>query len=55
MMDLMHAMRTRIITSPAFNGDRILGAILFEDTMDRDILGRPTRIPVGGQDRSCRF
>jgi fructose-bisphosphate aldolase class I len=42
MMDLMHAMRTRIITSPSFSGDRILGAILFEDTMDRDILGRPT-------------
>jgi fructose-bisphosphate aldolase class I len=42
MMDLMHAMRARIITSPAFNGDRILAAILFEDTMDRDILGRPT-------------
>jgi len=42
MMGLMHAMRTRIITSPSFNGDRILGAILFEDTMDRDILGRPT-------------
>jgi fructose-bisphosphate aldolase class I len=42
MMDLIHAMRTRIITSPAFNGDRILAAILFEDTMDRDILGQPT-------------
>jgi len=42
MMDLIHAMRVRIITSPSFNGDRILGAILFEDTMDRDILGRPT-------------
>jgi len=42
MMDLMHAMRTRIITSPSFSGDRILGAILFADTMDRDILGRPT-------------
>jgi fructose-bisphosphate aldolase class I len=42
MMDLIHAMRTRIITSPVFNGDRILAAILFEDTMDRDILGRPT-------------
>lgn len=42
MMDLIHAMRTRIITSPAFNGDRILAAILFEDTMGRDILGRPT-------------
>ena len=42
MMDLMHAMRTRIITSKSFNGDRILAAILFEATMDRDILGRPT-------------
>ena len=42
MMDLMHAMRTRIITSPAFNGDRILAAILFEATMDREVLGRPT-------------
>jgi fructose-bisphosphate aldolase class I len=40
MFDLVHAMRTRIITSPAFNGDRILGAILFEQTMDRDIAGR---------------
>jgi fructose-bisphosphate aldolase class I len=40
MFDLIHAMRTRIITSPAFNGDRILGAILFEQTMDRDIEGR---------------
>ncbi len=42
MMDLIHAMRTRIITSPSFNGDRILGAILFENTMDREIKGRPT-------------
>ena len=42
MMDLIHQMRTRIITSPAFNGDRILGAILFEATMDRDIQGVPT-------------
>jgi fructose-bisphosphate aldolase, class I len=42
MMDLIHAMRTRIITAPSFNGDRILAAILFEATMDRDILGRPT-------------
>ena len=40
MFDLIHAMRTRIVTSPAFNGDRILGAILFEQTMDRDIEGR---------------
>jgi fructose-bisphosphate aldolase class I len=40
MFDLVHAMRTRIITSPSFNGDRILGAILFEGTMDRDIEGQ---------------
>ncbi|MEY4763171.1 MAG: hypothetical protein RLZZ200_3027 [Pseudomonadota bacterium] len=42
MMDLIHAMRTRIITSPSFNGDRILGAILFEATMDREVKGQPT-------------
>jgi fructose-bisphosphate aldolase class I len=36
----VHEMRTRIITSPAFNGDRILGAILFEDTMNRPIRGK---------------
>ena len=40
MFDLVHAMRSRIITSPSFNGDRILGAILFEMTMDRQIEGR---------------
>ncbi|MEH3142048.1 MAG: fructose bisphosphate aldolase [Mycobacterium kyogaense] len=42
MFDLVHEMRTRIITSRSFDGDRILGAILFEDTMDRDVEGRPT-------------
>jgi fructose-bisphosphate aldolase class I len=42
MMDLMHAMRSRIITSRAFGGNRILAAILFEATMDRDVDGRPT-------------
>ena len=42
MFDIVHAMRTRIITSPSFNGDRILGAILFENTMDREIEGQPT-------------
>lgn len=42
MYDRIHEMRTRIITSAAFNGDRILGAILFEMTMDRQIDGRGT-------------
>jgi fructose-bisphosphate aldolase class I len=42
MFDLIHAMRTRIITSPAFTGERILGAILFEQTMDREVEGRGT-------------
>jgi fructose-bisphosphate aldolase class I len=42
MFDLVHAMRARLITSPAFDGKRIMGAILFEGTMDRDIEGTPT-------------
>ena len=42
MFRLVHQMRARIITSPSFTGDRILGAILFENTMDRDIEGQPT-------------
>jgi len=42
MYDLIHAMRSRIITSPAFTGDKVLGAILFEQTMDRTIDGIPT-------------
>ncbi|MDX1499914.1 MAG: fructose bisphosphate aldolase [Woeseiaceae bacterium] len=42
MFALVHQMRTRIITSPAFDGRRILGAILFENTMDREIEGQPT-------------
>src|ERR1700733_7425580 len=42
MYALVHQMRARIITSPSFTGERILGAILFENTMDRDIEGRPT-------------
>ncbi|HUF13883.1 MAG TPA: fructose bisphosphate aldolase [Longimicrobiales bacterium] len=39
MFDRIHEMRTRIITSPAFDGDRLIGAILFENTMDREIEG----------------
>ncbi len=42
MYAVVHEMRTRIMTSPAFSGDRILGAILFENTMDREVDGQPT-------------
>jgi fructose-bisphosphate aldolase, class I len=42
MFDLVHAMRTRVLTSPGFDGTRILAAILFEQTMDRDVDGVPT-------------
>src|ERR1700687_255925 len=42
MFTIVHQMRTRIITSPAFNGKRVIGAILFENTMDREIEGQPT-------------
>jgi len=41
MFDLIHAMRARIATAPAFNGDKVIGAILFEQTMDREIAGKP--------------
>ncbi len=42
MFDIIHAMRTRIMTSPAFSGSRIMGAILFENTMDREVEGQST-------------
>lgn len=42
MFDLVHQMRSRVIGSPSFTGERIIGAILFEDTMDREIKGEPT-------------
>src|SRR5436309_7541754 len=42
MFTVVHQMRTRIITSPAFTGERIIGAILFENTMDREIEGQAT-------------
>jgi fructose-bisphosphate aldolase class I len=42
MFAKVHEMRTRVITSSVFNGERVLGAILFEDTLDRDILGQST-------------
>ena len=40
MFALVHQMRARIITSPSFTGERILAAVLFESTMDREIQGR---------------
>ena len=42
MFAIVHQMRTRIISSPGFNGERIIGAILFENTMDREIERQPT-------------
>src|SRR6478672_2098756 len=42
MFAIVHQLRTRMITSPSFTGERIIGAILFENTMDRDIEGQPT-------------
>jgi fructose-bisphosphate aldolase class I len=55
MFALVHAMRTRIITSPAFNGDRILAAILFEGTMEREVEGRPTADYLWGAKRVVPF
>jgi fructose-bisphosphate aldolase, class I len=48
MFAVMHEMRSRIITSPSFNGDRILGAILFEGTMDREVEGQGTAAYLWG-------
>lgn len=42
MFDLIHAMRARIVQAPAFTGDKVIGAILFEMTMDREIGGKPS-------------
>jgi len=42
MFDLIHGMRARIIEAPSFNGDKVVGAILFEMTMDREVSGKPT-------------
>src|SRR5438309_11739180 len=42
MFAIVHQMRTRIMTSPGFTGERIIGAILFENTIDRDVEGQPT-------------
>jgi fructose-bisphosphate aldolase class I len=55
MFDLMHEFRSRIITAPAFTGDRILGAILFEQTMDRDIAGEPAPAYLWGRRQVVPF
>lgn len=55
MFALVHQMRARIISSPSFNGDRILAAILFEGTIDRDILGQPSADCLWDQKRVVPF
>lgn len=55
MFALVHQMRARIITTPSFSGDRILGAILFEGTMDRDIAGQATADYLWQQKRIVPF
>jgi fructose-bisphosphate aldolase class I len=55
MFTLVHKMRARIITTPSFSGDRILGAILFEGTMDRDIEGQATADYLWNQKRVVPF
>ena len=55
MFDLVHAMRTRVITDPAFDGSRILGSILFVQTMERDIRGVPAARYLWAQKRVVPF
>jgi fructose-bisphosphate aldolase class I len=55
MFAIVHQMRTRIITSPSFTGDRILAAILFENTMDRNIEGQPTADYLWNEKRIVPF
>src|SRR5467141_4864509 len=55
MFAIVHQMRTRIMTSPAFTGERILGAILFENTIDRDIEGKPTADYLWNEKRVVPF
>ena len=49
MFDLIHGMRTRIATAPAFTGEKVIGAILFEMTMDREIAGKPAAAFLWGE------
>lgn len=55
MFALVHQMRTRLMTSPGFSGDRILAAILFEGTMDREVEGKPTADYLWGAKRIVPF
>jgi len=55
MFAAVHAMRTRIITNDVFNGDRVLGAILFENTLERDIDGIPSAQYLWGKKRVVPF
>lgn len=55
MFAVVHAMRTRIVTANAFDGKRVLGAILFEDTLDRDIEGMPSSHYLWQKKASCAF
>ena len=55
MFDRVHEMRTRIITSPSFDGNRVIGTILFEDTMNREIGGRPSADYLWNVKRSVPF
>jgi fructose-bisphosphate aldolase class I len=55
MFAIVHQMRTRIMTSPGFTGERILAAILFENTMDRNIEGQPTADYLWGVKRIVPF
>ena len=55
MFAIVHQMRTRVMTSPSFTGERILGAILFENTMDRDIQGQPTADYLWNEKRVVSF
>ena len=53
MFDLVHQVRTRIITSPSFDGERVIGAILFENTMNRQVEGSPRATTCGTAKASC--
>ena len=51
----MHEMRTRMMTSPSFTGDKVIAAILFEMTMDGEVKGKPVPASCGKTGTSCRF